>query len=711
MMGADSGRADVELAHVLFIDIAGYSLERPAQQAELVFLLQEVVRGTNEFRRASASGDLVSVPTGDGLVLVFFADPLAPARCAVEVARAALPHSGLRLRMGVHSGPVRRMTDINANVNVSGTGVNIAQRVMDCGSPGQILLSAAAAALIEQMGEWSLLDLGEQEVKHGLRLRLYSLCGEDFGTATDSAPVETSDRATLRMPGTQAGKTPLVCVLYRRHVEPDERLMWVLERAFRYRGYEVFLDRHLTVGVEWAKEIERRVRTSDVVIPLISQASLYSEMLTYEVEIAHEAALRQHGKPRILPVRVGYHGPLPEPLGAILDRLQYTCWEGEADDDRVLDELLTALEAHPAAPAVSVVPEPVDAAPRHARGSSEEVQTLEPVGGAVPIGSRFYVERESDAACLGSVRDRDSIILIKGARQIGKSSLLARALHQARELGYAVALTDFQRFNVSELQSPESFLLALAEALADDLDLDEMPEGSFTAHRGPNTNLERYIRRHVLAPLGRPLVWALDEVDRLFAYDYGSEVFGLFRSWHNARALSPSSPWAQLTLVISYATEAHLFITDVNQSPFNVGTRIVLRDLDATQVADLNERYGRPLRASDDLDRFLDLVGGHPYLTRRGLHEMVTGYLDMDAFEAAATAEDGCFGDHLRRILVLLMRDDGLAGDMRDILNGRTPSTDVFFRLRSAGLLTGEAPADARLRCRLYDAYLRKHLA
>src|SRR6185436_10304789 len=145
------------------------------------------------------------------------------------------------------------------------------------------------------------------------------------------------------------------------------------------------------------------------------------------------------------------------------------------------------------------------------------------------------------------------------------------------------------------------------------------------------------------------IVWGLDEVDRLFERQFGTEIFRLFRSWHNERALDPAGPWSKLTMAIAYATESHLFITDINQSPFNVGTRLTLEDFSFEQVADLNRRYGTPLQSESELARFFRLVSGQPYLVRRGLNEMVTNGLDIASFEASADRDEGFYGDHLRR--------------------------------------------------------------
>jgi len=294
---------------------------------------------------------------------------------------------------------------------------------------------------------------------------------------------------------------------------------------------------------------------------------------------------------------------------------------------------------------------------------------------------------------------------------MGKTSLLARGLQQARKSGAKVALTDFQKLNAKHLADVEAFYLTLGEFVADQLDLSVHPEDVWDKRRSPNTNFERYLRREVLGKVSGNFVWGLDEVDRLFTCAFGSEVFGLFRSWHNERALDPQGPWSRLTLAIAYATEAHLFITDVNQSPFNVGTRLTLDDLTLKQVLDLNQRYESPLQSNIELQEFYSLLGGQPYLVRRGFNDLASGSVSFAEFKANADRDEGVFGDHLRRILVLLAKDPELSNAVRGVLDGQPcPSSATFYRLRSAGLMRGDSPQEARPRCEIYARYLRRHI-
>jgi hypothetical protein len=509
---------------------------------------------------------------------------------------------------------------------------------------------------------------------------------------------------------------PRVVLLYKRQAQPDETLLHFLEEQLKQRQFSVFIDRHLSLGVEWAKEIERQIRTADAVVALLSASSAASEMMGFEIEIAHETAQSHQGRPRLLPVRVEYPDPLPEPMASILDPIQYFLWQTTQDNEPLLRHIVDAVKDLPR-------PEPevqkpakgarlmARAVPLPAHGGAQVSPPIEPIGGAVPLDSAFYIVRPADVEFRTALTRHDSVILIKGARQIGKTSLLARGLKFAREHKAQVARTDFQKFNSTNLESVANLHLSLAESLADQLDLQTLPSDIWDERRSPNVNFERYIRREVLGPGDGHLVWGLDEVDRLFAYPYASEVFGLFRSWHNERALDPTGPWARLTLAIAYATEAHLFITDVNQSPFNIGTRLVLEDFWPDQVGELNERYGKPLKDRAELDRYIRLVGGHPYLVRRGLHEMSRRKITIAALEEKAPRDDGIYGDHLRRILLLLARDQGLTEIVRGILRGQPcPTADSFYRLRSAGLIKGSSAADAHPRCQLYATYLAAHL-
>src|ERR1700719_1822107 len=183
MPSEPSSDVKFEIGHVLFIDIVGYSKGLINEQSDSLQKLKEIVRGTEQFRVAEAEGKFLPLPTGDGGALVFRNSLEAPILCAMEIAKALKNHPELHVRMGIHSGPVNEITDLNEQANIAGAGINIAQRVMDCGDAGHILLSKRVADDLEQYGRWRPLlhDLGACQVKHGVTLGLVNLYSDEIG--------------------------------------------------------------------------------------------------------------------------------------------------------------------------------------------------------------------------------------------------------------------------------------------------------------------------------------------------------------------------------------------------------------------------------------------------------------------------------------------------------------------------------------------------
>src|SRR5437762_10661400 len=186
----------LEIAHVLFIDIVGYSKLSINEQHAAVDELNQIVRASQQFQRPEAANRLLKIPTGDGIALVFYTSPEAPAQCAVEISRALKEHPRLQLRMGIHSGPVSGVVDVNNRPNLTGAGINMAQRVMDCGDSGHILLSKHVAEDLEEYERWRPLlhDLGTCEVKHGLRVGIASLYDNETGNSQLPKKLQPVDR-------------------------------------------------------------------------------------------------------------------------------------------------------------------------------------------------------------------------------------------------------------------------------------------------------------------------------------------------------------------------------------------------------------------------------------------------------------------------------------------------------------------------------------
>jgi TolB-like protein/class 3 adenylate cyclase/Flp pilus assembly protein TadD len=191
----------LEIVHVLLVDVVGYSKLLVNGQIEVLQELNQIVRATECFRAAEASDKLIRVPTGDGMALLFSRSPEEPVRCALEISRALRDHPQFQVRMGVHSGPVNPVTDVNDKTNVAGAGINVAQRVLDCGDPGHILLSAHVAEDLVHYRHWQpyLHDIGECEVKHGKRLHLFNLYKDNLGNR--QVPEKLKPRRPKQAPG------------------------------------------------------------------------------------------------------------------------------------------------------------------------------------------------------------------------------------------------------------------------------------------------------------------------------------------------------------------------------------------------------------------------------------------------------------------------------------------------------------------------------
>ncbi len=333
---------------------------------------------------------------------------------------------------------------------------------------------------------------------------------------------------------------------------------------------------------------------------------------------------------------------------------------------------------------------------------------VEPPGGAVPLRSRYYIVRPADTECHTAIARRDSFVLLHGSRQVGKTSVLARGVEQARRMGAQALHTDFQKFSAAEMESLDSFFLSLARRIARTLNLPVSLHDIWDDHLAPGMNFEQFFLESVLEPIPGPVVWGLDEVDRLFTCDYRGDVFSLFRSWHNERALAPGTPLERLTILFCYAVEANCFIPNLNQSPFNVGTSIALNDFSQFQVEELCSLHDLPTEEAVSL---FALTCGHPYLTRNALYALKTRQMNWNSIAAQAAREEGPFGSHLRHLRKTLMENEPLYRVVQGVLKGEgCANSEAFYHLTAAGILKGESPEAIEFRCPLYETYLRKRL-
>jgi hypothetical protein len=494
-----------------------------------------------------------------------------------------------------------------------------------------------------------------------------------------------------------------------RHVAPDEDLARALANHLRSRGHDPFLDVGMHVGTRWVEEIESQIRSSQFFVVLLSKDSILSDMVRREVELAHKLA--RDKKLTILPVRITFEGELPYDLGAYLNPLQYAILRPGHGHDPVVNQIVAAIEHFTALPEMSL--------PGDEPCSPERIRTLsdvtEAIGaplpaadprldtGAMKPGSPFYVRRTADAILERELQGDGATVVVKGPRQSGKSSLLARTCSIARDRQLPTCYFDFQLLDREQLIGLKPLLRCLARKIARHLKTAIAPE-PWDDSLGDKEMLTVFVEEALLSKTAAPVLFVFDEVDRVFDFPYRDDFFALIRAWHNRRATQEN--WERLRIVLAHSTDPALWIQDVNQSPFNVGEHIQMEDFDADQVASLAGKHGLILRRDSDVAALMRLLGGQPYLVRQALFTLATRRWTVPQLEQAATEERGPFGDHLRQLGWRLQQDEGLYQAVRQILQQRACADERSFqRLKAAGLARGESRHSAGMRCELYVRY------
>ena len=368
-----------------------------------------------------------------------------------------------------------------------------------------------------------------------------------------------------------------------------------------------------------------------------------------------------------------------------LERLLHDAW-GEAPSERARLALMADLQVE------------------QARGSD-----WDPSGGAMSLDSKYYIRREADAQVEDLLSAGEGVVLIQGPRQVGKSSLLAKSLSFARSARISVAFTDVQALGKAQLAETDSLYKTLAHGIAQQLDVDIDIAENWNDWLGANVNLDTIVGK-ILAQCNNRVCWAIDEADLLFDWPYTNDLFGLLRSWHNRRALDPDGPWRNLTLVLAYATEAHLFISDLNQSPFNVGVRMSLRDFSVDEVRSLQSRH-EPLKDPESWKTVFEITHGHPYLSQCAFSYLKKGGTLKDLADSSAR-QDGPFGAHLNRMLVMISQSSEMLSEVRRLLRGEAfENPTTRYRLQSSGVISISATGQPEFRVPIYESYLSSELS
>jgi hypothetical protein len=496
-----------------------------------------------------------------------------------------------------------------------------------------------------------------------------------------------------------------VFISYKRDALPDQEVAVRLYNALSEVA-DPFIDQTIEIGSRWAERIEEEVRRADFLVVLLSACSVQSEMVLQEVESAHHLGKANGGKPVILPVRVAYRESFLYPLSAYLNPIQWALWEGPQDTARLVAEISKAVLGGDLSYRTRSEKEGLVAQGDYCEFRPPTAcAQLETPEGTMSPESGFYVERESDGIARRALERQGVTLTIKGARQMGKSSLLVRLLEGVTDR--RKVFLDFQLFDRSALDDADAFYPQFCSWLTEELELPDKVAEYWELPLGNSQRCTRYVQRYLLKEARDPLLLAMDEVDAILDSSFRADFFSMLRSWHNGRATSPA--WRRLDLALVISTEPYQLIDNLNQSPFNVGEVVELEDFAPEQVVELNARHGVPFRGRD-LDRLIALLGGHPFLTRRALYVVRSGQDTVDELFARASDERGPFGDHLRHHMFRLQRRPELLDCLSSVLrSGRCRDEITFFRLRGAGLVTRRNGRETA-RCQLYEDYFRAAL-
>jgi len=472
---------------------------------------------------------------------------------------------------------------------------------------------------------------------------------------------------------------------------------------------DVWHDRRISPGTEWANEIDDKINSSKIILLLIYINFINS---TYCYGIEMERALERHAnrEARVIPIILsssdwqslsfGKLNALPEdgrPVASFRDR------------DTVFMNIAKAIRG--------VVEELKKAAPSPASPPPEPTPAPSPVAviletGAMPVDSPFYVLRHADNCAARCLASSNPTLIVKASRQSGKSSLLNRLHFGAIEEGGESCYLNFEDLDESTLASPERLLPALARMMADSLETDAKPDDFWSDRHGPKENLLSFVEKKILEPNLTSVQLVFDEVDIIARHPESSlALFSMLRSWHNRRSTDTKGRWKKFRLVIAHATDPTLWIPNLNQSPFNVGLNITLEDFDEQNVTDLNGWHGGPLNNAAEIRMLMALVGGHPFFVRLSLYALAMKQRSLPELVNSANANDGPFADYLNKFFRPILHSAELRSALHEVLDAGTCQDEGHFqRLWAEGVVRGPARSAVKMRCQLFEQYLKRRL-
>lgn len=470
---------------------------------------------------------------------------------------------------------------------------------------------------------------------------------------------------------------------------------------------ESWHDRNINAGEEWAEAIDDNLNTADIILLLIS-ADFLASRYCYEIEMKQAMARHESGEAKVIPIILRPVDWSGAPFGKLQafpkNAKPVTKWSPQ-------DEAFTNIAQGIRQAATQMAEVLQSKKPTQTTTTTAKPPEQEPIAAAIAFdpNADFHVVLPDEDRCNEEIQKPGALIRIKSPSSMGKTVLMNRVLSFGESLGYRVASLNLEQTNQRFFEDIDLFMqwfcASVGRQLGVRIKMDEFWDDIF----GSNDNCTEYFEQYLLKEDQSPIVLAIDNFDRVFNYpDIETDFCGLLRGWHE-RSKSHSE-WDQLRLVIVHSQEP-LAQRDINQSPFNVGMPVELQEFTPEQVAELVARHGLGW-SSGEVQQFIDLIGGHPYLVRTALSSIASGDLTLGALLETAPTEAGIFSNHLRGHLRMLEDFPELGEAMRQVLSSSEPvrlKSEESFRLYSRGLVV-RVQNDVVPRCNLYRIYLQDRL-
>ncbi|CCH98379.1 MULTISPECIES: AAA-like domain-containing protein [Microcystis] len=528
------------------------------------------------------------------------------------------------------------------------------------------------------------------------------------------------------LPNPDLSSTPLdVFISYSHRDEKLRETLGLHLASLQRQGViKSWHDRKISAGTEWRQAIDENLNSAEIILLLISENFIASDYC-YDLEMERAIARHDAGEARVIPIilkPVDWSGAPFGKLQALPKNAKpVTTWSnrGEAFLNiaegirHAAMEMATVLtDKQP-----TVLPEPQQSAkatemptqsePLKPTVTPDKIQqeiSLESPEGQVSIDSRFYITSPYEERCYEEIQKPGSLIRIKSPHNMGKSSLMAKVLAQASQLGYRAVTIDLEQTNQKFFDDLDKFMQWFCASVGKPLGVRVKIEEYWDDIFGANDNSTDYFEKYLLEGDDRPLVLAIDNFDRIFKYaDIETDLCGLLRGWHESSKIKKL--WQKLRLIIVHSQESYAQ-RDINQSPFNVGLPIELGEFTPEQVQELVARHGLTW-TEGELEQFMGLIGGHPYMVRSALYHIAAGDLSLAEFLRTAPTEAGIYSDYLRGHLKTLEDYPELGAAMKLVITSEAPvrlRSEESFKLDSMGLVV-RVDNNVKPRCDLYRQY------